>query len=82
MMRIFDLFLLSGWKSIFKIGISLIKNHSNKILSLSYDKLVHYLNDDIINSGFFKNENFSEIMNISINFKLSNNLINNLCKEF
>ena len=82
MLRILDLFILSGWKAIFKIGISLIKNNSKKIFSLDYDQLVHYLNNDIIHSDFFKNENLNEIMNISINFKLSNNLIKNLCKEF
>ena len=81
-LRIFDLFLLSGWKSIFKIGIGLIKNNSKKIFSLSYENLVHYLNNDIISSRFFDNENIKEITKISINFKLSNNLINNLCKEY
>ena len=82
MINIFDQFLLSGWKTIFKIGISLLRNNSTKIFSLPYDQLVHYLNNDIIGSDFFQNDNFSELMNISINFKLSNSLINNLCKEF
>ena len=82
MLRIFDLFILSGWKAIFKIAISLIKKNSIKLFSLSYDKLIHYLNNEIIHSDFFKNENLNEIMNISINFKLSNNLIKNLCKEY
>ena len=80
--KIFDLFLLSGWKSIFKIGIGLIKKNSLKIFSLSYDKLVHYLNNEIITTDFFKDEKYNELMSISINFKLSNKLINNLCKEF
>ena len=82
MIKIFDLFLLSGWKAIFKIGISLIKNNSIKIFSLPYDQLIHYLNNDIIHSDFFKNDNYKELINISLNFKISNNLINNLCKEF
>ena len=82
MVKIFDLFLLSGWKAIFKIGISLIKNNSIKIFSLPYEKLVHYLNNEIIHSDFFKNDNYKELINISLNFKISNNLINNLRKEF
>ena len=82
MVKIFDLFLISGWKSMFKIGISLIKNNSIKIFSLPYDELIHYLNNDIIVSDFFKNDNFKELINISINFKISNKLINNLCKEY
>ena len=80
--RIFDLFILSGWKAIFKIGISLIRKNSLKIISSPYEQLVHYLNNEIIHSDFFKNENLNELMNISINFKLSNKLINNLCEEF
>ena len=82
MIKIFDLFLLSGWKAIFKIGISLIKNNSIEIFSLPYEQLIHYLNNEIIHSDFFKNENFNELMNISVNFKISNKLISNLCKEF
>ena len=82
MIKIFDLFLLSGWKAIFKIGISLIKKNSIKIFSLPYDQLIHYLNNEIIHSDFFKNDDVNELTNISLNFKLSNKLINNLCKEF
>ena len=82
MVKIFDLFLLSGWKSIFKIGIGLIKKNSLKIFSLPYDKLVHYLNNEIVSTDFFNDEKYNELMSISINFKLSNSLINNLCKEF
>ena len=82
MIKIFDLFLLSGWKAIFKIGISLIKKNSIKIFSLPYDQLIHYLNNEIIHSDFFKNDDINELTNISLNFKLSNKLLNNLCKEF
>ena len=47
-----------------------------------FEQLIHYLNNEIIHSDFFKNENFNELMNISVNFKISNKLISNLCKEF
>ena len=80
--KIFDLFLFTGWKAIFKIGISLIKINSLKIFSLPYEKLVHFLNNDIIHSNFFINENANELMNVFINFKISNNLINNLSEEY
>ena len=80
--KIFDLYILSGWKVIFKIGISLIKNNSIKIFSLPYEHLIHYLNNALIQEDFFKNKNLNELINISFNFKISNKLINNLCKEF
>ena len=80
--KIFDLFLFTGWKAIFKIGISSIKINSLKIFSLPYEKLVHFLNNDIIHSNFFIDENANELMNVFINFKISNNLINNLSEEY
>ena len=81
-MKIFDLFIFSSWKAVFKIGISLIKYNSNKIFSLPYEQLVHYLNSDLIHSDFFKKDNIEEINNIFINFKISNNLLNHLDEEY
>ena len=80
--RIFDIFIFSGWKAIFKIGISLIKNYSAKSFTLNYEKLVNYLNNELIRTTFFKNENINEIMNVWINLKISKKLINKLCKEY
>ena len=81
-MKIFDMFLLIGWKAIFKIGISLIKNYSIKIFSLPDEHLVHYLNNELVHSEFFENNNSSELIKIFINFKLSNNLMNHLFQEY
>ena len=80
--KLFDMFLFCGWKAVFKIGISLIKINSLKILSLPDEKLVHYLNNELIHSDFFKNKNVGEIINIFINFKLSNNLMEHLFEEY
>ena len=81
-MKLFDMFIFSGWKAIFKIGISLIKNNAIKIFSLPDEKIVSYMNNELINSEFFKNNNSGEMINISINFKLSNNLMNHLFDEY
>ena len=80
--KLFDMFLFCGWKAVFKIGISLIKINWLKILSLPDEKLVHYLNNELIHSDFFKNKNVGEIINIFINFKLSNNLMEHLFEEY
>jgi len=80
--KIFDLFLFSGWKAIFKIGISLMKFNSNKIFSFPYEQLVHYLNNDLINSDFFSKGNIGEIVNLFTYFKIPNNLLNNLSEEY
>ena len=81
-MKIFDLFIFNSWKAVFKIGISLIKYNSVKIFSLPYEQLVHYLNNDIIHSDFFKKENIGELFDVFVNFKISNNLLNNLYEEY
>ena len=81
-MKIFDLFIFNSWKALFKIGISLIKFNSEKIFSFQYEILVHYLNNDIIHSDFFKQENLEELYNVFANFKISNNLLNNLNEEY
>ena len=81
MIKIFDLFLFSGWKAIFKIGISLLKCNSLKIFSLPYEQLVHFLNNDIIETDFFKSTNLDELTKIYSNFKISTNLIANLTEE-
>ena len=81
-MKIFDLFIFNSWKAVFKIGISLIKYNSVKIFSLPYEQLVHYLNNDIIHSDFFKQENIGELFDVFVNFKISNNLLNNLYEEY
>ena len=76
------MFLFSGWKAIFKIGISLIKNNAIKIFSLPDDKIVHFMNNELIYSDFFKNDYSGELINIFINFKLSNNLMEHLFEEY
>ena len=81
-LKIFDMFLFSGWKAIFKIGISLIKNNAIKIFSLPDDKIVHFMNNELIYSDFFKNDYSGELINIFINFKLSNNLMEHLFEEY
>jgi hypothetical protein len=81
-MKLFDMFIFSGWKAIFKIGISLIKNNAIKIFSFPDDNIVSYMNNELISSDFFKSNNSGELINVFINFKLSNNLMNHLFEEY
>ena len=81
-MKLLDIFLFSGWKAIFKIGISLIKANSGKIFQLPYEKLINYLNNELTHTDFFKDNNSEEIINIFINFKISNNLLEHLFQEY
>ena len=55
LLRIWDLFLFSGCKSILKVGISLLKNYEHKIMNLSFEELLRFLISDIPKSDFFQN---------------------------
>ena len=82
LIKIFDLFFFSGWNSIIVTSIFLIKNNESKILSLGSDKLLYFLNNDIIKGNYFKNENFDEFMNIFNTFKIDEELIKSIEKEY
>ena len=82
LIKIFDLFFFNGWNSIIVTSIFLIKNYESKILSLGSEKLLYFLNNDIIKGNYFKNENFDEFMNIFNNFKIDEELIKRIEKEF
>ena len=81
-LRILDLFIFSGWKSIIKIGLAVIKHFEPKLLFLTDENLLHFLLNDIIKSGFFENENFDTLMFITINFKIEGGLISNIENEY
>ena len=82
LLKIFDLFIFSGWKSILKIGISLLKNYELKLLKLTSEELLGYLLNGICRNVFFQNEYYDELMNILINFKIDSYLITNVENEY
>ena len=82
LLRILDLFFFSGWKSIIKIGISLLKNYENEIMGLTFEELLQFLIGNILKSDFFQNENFDQLMRIKINFKIKSSLIADIENEY
>ena len=80
--RILELFFFSGWESIIKLGIFALKNYESKLMTLTFEDLLHFLINDIVKSDFFQNENFDNVMDITLNFKIEDSLIENLDKEF
>ena len=82
LVKILDFFLLYGWKSILITSFILIKNYEYKIMSLNSEKLLSFLNNDIIKESFFENENFDNFMKEFNNFKIDEELIKSIEKEF
>jgi hypothetical protein len=82
LMRIWDLFLFSGCKSILKVGISLLKNLENKIMSLTFEELLKFLITELPKSEFFQNDNYDNLMKTYYNFKIESELISNIENEY
>ena len=82
LLRIFDLFIFSGWKSIIKIGITLLKNYELKLMNLTSEELLSYLLNNICRNVFFQNEYYDDLMTILINFKINSYLITNVENEY
>ena len=79
---ILDMFIISGWKSIIKIGLCLMKHFEIKILSCDLEELLHFLINDVLKYDFFQNENYDNLRNIYEKLKIENALIENIENEY
>ena len=82
LLKIFDLFFFSGWKSVIKIGIILLKKYESKLMSLGQDDLLKYLISGICKNNFFQNEYYDNLIQDLENFKLENYLVNSIENEY
>ena len=79
--KIFDNFIVSGWKTIFNTILLILEKNEENIINLKSDKLLHYLSNDILKELFYGNESNNFLLKLKKNFKIKKNLINNLKKE-
>ncbi len=79
--KIFDNFIVSGWKTIFNTILLILEKNEENIINLKSDKLLHYLSNDILKELFYGNESNIFLLKLKKNFKIKKNLINNLKKE-
>ena len=82
LLNVFDLFFFSGWKSIVKIGISLLKTYESKLMSLGQEDLLKYLISGICKNKFFQNEYYDNFIQTLEDFKLKSYLVNNIENEY
>ena len=82
LLKIWDSFFTSGWKTIFITSISLLKTYESKIMLFPPEELLHFLIGDLIKENYFQNDNFTKYMNSLFNFTIEDELIDNLEKEF
>ena len=75
--KIFDLFIIDGWKGIFNILLEIMWHNDGKILSLKNENLLHFLNGNLINDFL---ENYKNYNYFGLNWqrKVTNKLIKNI----
>jgi hypothetical protein len=81
LIKIFDNFIISGWKTIFNTALLIVEKNEENLLNLKTDKLLHYLSDDILKDLFYGNEMNNFILELRKSSKIKKNLIHNLKKE-
>ena len=81
-MKIFDLFILQGWKAIIKIGISLLKFNENIILQTPVEELLNFLTNDIIKTKFFDKNNLESVMKADFEIYISRNTLDEIKEQY
>ena len=83
-MLIWDLFIFTGWKSVIKIGIILLKKNEKSIMERLSEHLLPILTAEVPKSEILSNKNFEELFDICFNneFRISSELFENTLKEY
>ena len=83
-MMIWDLFIFSGWKSLMKIGIILLKIKEKFIVGKLSECLLPFLTGEILKSEIMDCEHFEQLRELCSrsDFKISNKLFEDIQKEY
>ena len=79
LVKIWDNFLLKGWKCIFNTGLILLEMSDEKLLTLRNEALMTFLSNGITQNLIF--EDFSLLLQKLKKFKIKNKLIHNIKNE-
>ena len=81
-LKIFDLFLIDGWKAIFNISMDILRKNEEILLTLKNEALFHYLTSVLGNDFLFNKENYECLLKNNINkrtvLRISGKLIHNI----
>ena len=78
--KIFNLFIIYGWKSIINISLNIFINYEKYILEQKDENLLQFLSSDL-SVKFINDLNNNEYNNID-EIKISNKLLEEIKKEF
>ena len=82
LVRILDNFILSGWKSLMKVGIKALNSFEKDLMQLKYEDMLNFLINDMMKNDFFKDGNLENIENCFIETKIQKRLIKNIEAEY
>lgn len=77
-LRIWDGFIINGWKSLFEVILTLLKIKEKNILIFQGDELVDFLVNKINIDDVFLNKNYERFEEMKDNFLITEELMSNL----
>ena len=84
-LKIFDLFILDGWKAIFNICMDILRKNEEILLTMKNEALFHYLTSILGNDFLFNKENYECLLKNNINkrtvLRISGKLIHNIANQ-
>ena len=79
-LRVWDEFIIDGWRSVFSVLLTVLKYHEKIILSLG-DGLMGYLSSTMKKTELFKKENYEIFYKLKKDFIISDELLRTLEEE-
>ena len=80
-LRLWDEFIINGWKTIFEALLCILKIKEEQILKCQGDELFEFLINKLNKDSIFLNENFDKFQKMRKLFKVPDDLIKNIEEE-
>ena len=81
-LKIFDLFIIDGWKAIFNISMDILRKNEEILLTMKNEALFQYLTSVLGNDFLFNKDNYEYLLRNNINkrtkLRISGKLIHNI----
>ena len=84
-LKIFDLFIIDGWKAIFNICMDILRKNEEILETFRNENLLHYLTSALGSDFVLNRENYEYLLNNNVNkrlvLRISGKLIHNIENE-
>lgn len=79
--KIFDLFIIQGWKSVFNIAVDILKQSEEALLLMKYENLMYFINNNLGNLFLFNPSNYNRLEEKYKKIKITQKFINGIEKQ-